>query len=290
MFPSVGAGATGIRSIAGDDNDGVRFVYGNQSNDKPAIVATVADPDTQTIEIHGTNFDANLNDVWFTQGAVTAPGTEPRVRVLGAPSTAGGTLITVAIPAAAGPGDVMVKVPGAGHDAMSNAFPTDLVGSFGVPPPPPFSIDLVSPSVIEALLPGTEQLILIQGAGFDTLTVTIPAGLSSASFYIQGVDGVVVDTVLVNVTSPGFTGDTMQIRVHRPVFDIIFRCFEKGEDVKIVGFGHFRIRRKASRRGRNPQTGDSIEITARRVLTFKPSKGLKQRINMPSTPATTETT
>jgi integration host factor subunit alpha len=63
------------------------------------------------------------------------------------------------------------------------------------------------------------------------------------------------------------------------VFDIIFRCFEKGEDVKIVGFGHFRIRRKASRRGRNPQTGDTIEISARKVLTFKPSKGLKQRIN-----------
>jgi integration host factor subunit alpha len=63
---------------------------------------------------------------------------------------------------------------------------------------------------------------------------------------------------------------------------VIFRCFEKGEDVKIVGFGHFRIRRKASRRGRNPQTGESIEITARRVLTFKPSKGLKQRINTTS--------
>jgi len=58
------------------------------------------------------------------------------------------------------------------------------------------------------------------------------------------------------------------------------RQFEKGEDVKIVGFGHFRIRRKASRRGRNPQTGESIEITARKVLTFKPSKGLKQRINV----------
>jgi len=63
------------------------------------------------------------------------------------------------------------------------------------------------------------------------------------------------------------------------IFSTIFNCFEKGEDVKIVGFGHFRVRRKASRRGRNPQTGDSIEITARKVLTFKPSKGLKQRIN-----------
>jgi integration host factor subunit alpha len=49
--------------------------------------------------------------------------------------------------------------------------------------------------------------------------------------------------------------------------------------VEFVGFGHFRIRQKLSRRGRNPQTGDSIEITARKVLTFKPSKGLKLRIN-----------
>ncbi len=63
------------------------------------------------------------------------------------------------------------------------------------------------------------------------------------------------------------------------VFDIVSKCFERGEDVKIVGFGHFRIRKKLSRRGRNPQTGSSIEITARRVLTFKPSKGLKARIN-----------
>ncbi len=63
------------------------------------------------------------------------------------------------------------------------------------------------------------------------------------------------------------------------VFDTILRCFEQGEDVKIVGFGHFRIRKKASRRGRNPQTGESIEITARKVLTFKPSKGLKLHIN-----------
>ena len=63
------------------------------------------------------------------------------------------------------------------------------------------------------------------------------------------------------------------------VFDSMIRAFEQGSDVKIVGFGHFRIRHKASPRGRNPQTGDRIEITARKVLTFKPSKGLKQRIN-----------
>jgi len=64
------------------------------------------------------------------------------------------------------------------------------------------------------------------------------------------------------------------------VFDLVIKAFERGEDVRIVGFGHFRIRKKASRKGRNPQTGSEIEITARRVLTFKPSKGLKARVNM----------
>jgi integration host factor subunit alpha len=64
------------------------------------------------------------------------------------------------------------------------------------------------------------------------------------------------------------------------VFDLVIKAFERGEDVRIVGFGHFRIRKKASRKGRNPQTGSEIEITARRVLTFKPSKGLKAKVNM----------
>jgi len=45
------------------------------------------------------------------------------------------------------------------------------------------------------------------------------------------------------------------------VFDIIFRCFEKGEDVKIVGFGHFRIRRKASRQGAHVQAEQGAQTT-----------------------------
>ncbi len=63
------------------------------------------------------------------------------------------------------------------------------------------------------------------------------------------------------------------------VFDQMLKAFEQGNDVKIVGFGHFRVRKKSSRKGRNPQTGNEIEITARRVLTFKPSKGLKAHVN-----------
>ncbi len=52
-----------------------------------------------------------------------------------------------------------------------------------------------------------------------------------------------------------------------------------GEKVKISGFGNFIIREKKSRVGRNPQTGDQITISARRVLTFRPSQVLKAMLN-----------
>jgi integration host factor subunit alpha len=62
------------------------------------------------------------------------------------------------------------------------------------------------------------------------------------------------------------------------LFDSIKEAFEAGESVKIPGFGTFNVRRKASRRGRNPQTGEELEITPRRVLTFKASNQLKALI------------
>lgn len=62
------------------------------------------------------------------------------------------------------------------------------------------------------------------------------------------------------------------------VFNIIKDTLSKGEKVKISGFGNFSIRDKATRVGRNPQTGEAMNITARRVLTFKPSQILKEDI------------
>jgi integration host factor subunit alpha len=53
----------------------------------------------------------------------------------------------------------------------------------------------------------------------------------------------------------------------------------KGEKIKVSGFGNFVIREKNSRIGRNPQTGESIEISARRVLTFRPSQVLRAEVN-----------
>lgn len=59
------------------------------------------------------------------------------------------------------------------------------------------------------------------------------------------------------------------------IFEIIKSTLEKGETVKLSGFGKFEVRSKKSRRGRNPQTGEEMEITARRVLSFRPSQILR---------------
>ena len=63
------------------------------------------------------------------------------------------------------------------------------------------------------------------------------------------------------------------------VFSIMKNTLESGETLKISGFGSFLVKEKADRRGRNPQTGEAITITARRILTFKPSNLLRDAIN-----------
>jgi integration host factor subunit alpha len=63
------------------------------------------------------------------------------------------------------------------------------------------------------------------------------------------------------------------------VFEVLKGTLEAGENIKISGFGNFVVKSKANRRGRNPQTGETITIEARRILTFKPSVLLKQAIN-----------
>lgn len=63
------------------------------------------------------------------------------------------------------------------------------------------------------------------------------------------------------------------------VFDTMKEVLARGEKIKISGFGNFVVREKKQRIGRNPQTGDPIPISARRVLTFKPSQVLKAILN-----------
>ncbi len=63
------------------------------------------------------------------------------------------------------------------------------------------------------------------------------------------------------------------------VFDTVKETLERGDKIKISGFGNFQVRHKKARIGRNPQTGKEIEISARRVLTFRPSQVLKSALN-----------
>ncbi len=63
------------------------------------------------------------------------------------------------------------------------------------------------------------------------------------------------------------------------VFDIMKDSLCKGDNLKISSFGSFIVREKNARKGRNPQTGETITISERRVVTFRPSKILKNEIN-----------
>lgn len=63
------------------------------------------------------------------------------------------------------------------------------------------------------------------------------------------------------------------------VFEIMKGTLESQERLKISGFGNFIVKEKRARKGRNPHTGQPIQITPRRVLTFKPSQVLKNILN-----------
>ena len=69
------------------------------------------------------------------------------------------------------------------------------------------------------------------------------------------------------------------VQIVDQVFQILKETLEKGEKVKISGFGNFITREKRARKGRNPKTGVNLTISARRVLTFKPSAILRKAVN-----------
>lgn len=73
------------------------------------------------------------------------------------------------------------------------------------------------------------------------------------------------------------------IRESREILEMLLEelklSLEEGEEVKISGFGKWLVRNKASRTGRNPYTGEQLQITARRVVTFQPSEKLRNTLN-----------
>jgi DNA-binding protein HU-beta len=63
------------------------------------------------------------------------------------------------------------------------------------------------------------------------------------------------------------------------VFDAISDALQSGDKVQLVGFGNFEVRERQARKGRNPQTGDPIEIAASKTPAFKPGKSLKDLVS-----------
>jgi integration host factor subunit beta len=70
------------------------------------------------------------------------------------------------------------------------------------------------------------------------------------------------------------------------IFDSIVRSLHIGDKIEIRGFGSFRTRQRKPRIGRNPKTGDRVEVPAKKIPFFKPSKELKDLVNTsPGVPA-----
>jgi DNA-binding protein HU-beta len=62
------------------------------------------------------------------------------------------------------------------------------------------------------------------------------------------------------------------------LFDTISNTLAEGEKLQLIGFGTFEVRERSARKGRNPQTGEEIEIAASKVPAFKPGKELKEAV------------
>ena len=66
------------------------------------------------------------------------------------------------------------------------------------------------------------------------------------------------------------------------IFDSIIDSLNKGEKIELRGFGSFRLRRREPRKGRNPKTGDKVDVPPKKVPYFKPGKELKEQSDAPA--------
>lgn len=84
--------------------------------------------------------------------------------------------------------------------------------------------------------------------------------------------------IMDQVADLGFT-KKKSIEIVESLLEIIKKSLEQGEDVMVSGFGKFCVKEKSRRKGRNPATGDDLMLDSRRVVTFKCSGKLRDRIN-----------
>ncbi len=87
------------------------------------------------------------------------------------------------------------------------------------------------------------------------------------------------DRIIEIIRSEGHVSSQEAKELVETIIESIKGRLENGEEVKISGFGKWTVREKKSRPGRNPHTGEKIEITARKVVTFHPSEKLRELVN-----------
>lgn len=63
------------------------------------------------------------------------------------------------------------------------------------------------------------------------------------------------------------------------IIEVVKKALKKGDSVSLVGFGTFQVRKRAARQGRNPRTGETINIEASKIPSFKAGKALKDAVN-----------
>ncbi len=143
MFASVANPAVTSRSIAADDIAGLQSIYGVASASKPIITSIFVTPGQLTI--NGSNFDPSSNIVWFTQDTVGGNGNP----ILASNIPSSGTAMTLNLPAGAGPGDILVRIPGSGHDRLSNPWPFQ--PDMGPVCVLPFNTCFTSPNSVDAV-------------------------------------------------------------------------------------------------------------------------------------------
>ena len=85
--------------------------------------------------------------------------------------------------------------------------------------------------------------------------------------------------IVGNLFAKNIFNKTESTEVVETIFEIMKQTLERGEDILISGFGKFSVKEKNERRGRNPQTGEPIILDPRRVVTFKCSGVLRQKID-----------
>jgi hypothetical protein len=177
---------TAQRSINADDIEGVQFIYGAAASTKPRIFSLSGSLQIgAALTINGTNFSSTGNEVWFTK--VNGDGNP--VKVTGVASSAGGTVISVTIPAGITDGDVLVKTSGSGHASLSNAWPLDLGGSTADVP------------VLASVLPTSGP-----AGGFTQVTLAGTGLSGAAAVTFDGVPALnfqVVNGTTMTATTPG---------------------------------------------------------------------------------------